>query len=253
MKEKIFNVKFVVVGLLAVFFLAALPVIAGEPPSRDQHTLKSWLSTLSEEERAQFDYVINSNIERFRTQEDKSPEAISEVISNIDRELECVLSADRFAAFQALTKKQPVEVFGTFESVCGACYWVNYWAEHGYNYILDAKSICESQFYTYCDPPVSPWGIPIMPCASLALAKIYGEKSMNDFWTAYSTCDCTIAQRGLTYAQRTLLHLNRALTSITEQNCSANPPWKYYILQAISMFNNTVNSAQGCIDAACGN
>lgn len=250
MKKK--NFKFVIIGLLAAFFIAASPVIAGEPPSQDQHTLNSWLFTLSEEEREQFDYVIDSNIERFRNLDDKSPGAISEVIANIHRELQGVLSTDRFAAFEALTDKKPALVLGTFESVCGPCYWVNYWAAHGLNYILDAKSICKSQFYSYCNPGVPPWGIPIMPCVSLYLAEDDARISVNDFWTAYTTCDCTIAQHGLTYAQKTLVHLNIALTSIIEQNCSANPPWKYHILGAINMFNNAVNSAQGCIDAACG-
>jgi hypothetical protein len=253
MKEKCFSIKLIVVGVLAVFLFSLSPLNAGELPSRKQHSLKSWLSSLSEVEREQFNSVIDSNVKRFQNQKDKSPIAVSEVIANIHRELGNVLSAERFAAFMGIVEKNPVEVVGTFESVCGACYWVNYYADHGYSYIVDAKSICESQFYSYCDPPDPPVGIPVMPCASLALAEIYGENSKDDFWTAYSTCDCTIAQRALTYAQRTLDKLNNALTSISEQNCTGTPPWQYYILQAISMFNNVINSAQNCIDEACGN
>ena len=134
----------------------------------------------------------------------------------------------------------------------GKCYWVNYWAEHGYNYIVDAKNICVDKFYEYCDPDPPPYGIPTMPCASLYLAKIFAEKSKDYFWNAYLTCNCTSAQNGLYYANKALDHLDNALDAIIEENCSSNPPWKYCILGAIQMFNSAVNSAQGCINQACG-
>jgi len=248
---------FVVVGILAFClagFTALSPLFGGETPAQPRN-LKQWLTTLTDLQRQQFNRLVTDHFSSFLHRKENFIPNEKGYTQEFLEDLKQLLPADQYQSFRNLLKPQ-TDRLGTSElqlsgvkSTCGDCYWVEYWVDHGVGYIQDAQTIYNNSDH-YCTP--TPWGVPMQPVeAGLFLANLYGNNAKDNFWEAYSTCDCASAQQALLDLQDAIEATQNTIDD-TDYWCDPNAPWLDMLNSALQMFNNALQSAQDCVDQACG-
>jgi hypothetical protein len=250
------NISFVIVGVVAVLLFAALPMIAGESQNHPKN-ISEWFTTLSEEQREQFDFMVREHVTRYLPAGAMGVSESFEFFVAVWQSLQEILTPEQFAAFEKLLQMKPdaaQPMAGA--ATCYSCVYARTYAGKALNDLQTAESLfvkdnCTPHIVGTCPGPADK----VHPVwCSIKIAIAYTQNAKYILPTSPYSCSCINAEDAREDIEMAIHWLDKAIRQTSTYNCSPTP-WLTALNNAmghlVNDYWNALDKVEECVEDCC--